>query len=122
MYKTILVAADIEEGRRILNELEKLQLPITAAFWLHEDEEDWKLVVVSPDVEEKGPNKLYTMIASMLKNLSSDSQKPLEFPLDRIRLASPYSLDYKMVKQHAGPVGGPVREGSVLDAYIYKLT
>jgi hypothetical protein len=121
MYKTILVAADIEEGRRILRELEKLQLQITAAFWLHEDEEDWKLVVVSPDVEEKGPNKLYTMIASLLKNLSSESQKPLEFPLDRIRLASPYSLDYKLVKQHAGPVGGPVREGPVLDAYIYKM-
>lgn len=122
MYKTILVATDIEEGRRILEELEKLHLPMTAAFWFHEDEEDWKLVVVSPDVEEKGPKSLYTTIALRLRDLSMDRDKPLQFPLDRIRLVSPQSLLYKSVRDHSGLRFGRVREGHARDAYIYKMS
>jgi hypothetical protein len=123
MYKTILVTTDIEDGRRILQELEKRQLQVTAAFWFHyEDEDEWKLVIVTSEVEEKGPTALYSMLAVALNDLSIDEQKPLQFPLDRIRLVSPYSLVYKMVKQHAGPVGGSVREGPILDAYIYKMS
>jgi hypothetical protein len=122
MYKTILVGTDIEDGRRLLRELEDRGLHIVAAFWFQDEEEDWKLIAVSPDVEEKGPTALYTMIAMMLKDLSVDPNRPLQFPLDRITLVSPYSLLYKMVKQRTGPVGGPVREGYALDSYIYKMT
>ncbi len=123
MYQTILVTNDVENGRRILEKLEKDRLVhVTSAFWFHFEEEDqWKLVIVSPDVSEKGPAQLYTMVSTLLYDLANDPQRPLEFPTDRITLVSPYSLLYKMVKQHAGPVGGPVREGPVLDAYIYKM-
>ncbi len=121
MYKTILVATDIEDGRRILEELENLKLQMTAAFWFHKDEEDWKLFVVSPDVEEQGPTKLYTMIALMLRNLAIDPDRPLQFPLDRISLASPSSLIYRTVRRHSGMMYGPVREGFAMDSYIYKM-
>jgi hypothetical protein len=121
MYKTILVATDIEDGRRILKELEERGLQTTAAFWFHEDEDDWKLVVVTPEVEEKGRTALYEMLAVMLKDLSLDPKAPLQFSLDQIKLVSPHSLIYKRVKQYAGPVGGPVREGPALDSYIYKM-
>jgi hypothetical protein len=122
MYKTILVEKDIEDGRRVLNELEKHHLKMMAGFWFHfEDEDDWKLVVVSPDVSDKGPKSLYTMVSTLLYDLANDPQKPLQFPLDRIRLVSPYSLLYKMVKQRVGPRTGTVREGLTLDAYIYKM-
>jgi hypothetical protein len=54
MYKTVLVETDIEDGRRILKELERHISPIVAAFWFHfEEEDDWKLVVVSPEVSNK---------------------------------------------------------------------
>jgi len=122
MYKTILVAQDIEDGRRILEELEKRHLPMTAAFWFHEDEEDWKLVVVSPDVEEKGTNALYTMIAAMLKSLATDPERPLQFPLKRIKLASLNGLLHQTVRRHSGLIYGPVREGYAMDSYIYKMT
>lgn len=122
MYKTILVATDIEEGRRILEEVEKLHLQITAAFWFHEDEEDWKLVVVSPDVEEKGSKSLYTMIALRLRDLSIDPDRPLQFPLDRIKLVSPSSLLYKAVRERSGLRFGRVREGYAREAYIYRMT
>ncbi|HYL34890.1 MAG TPA: hypothetical protein VEV17_03135 [Bryobacteraceae bacterium] len=121
MYKTVLVSTDIEDGRRILTRLEKL-LQVTAAFWFHFDEEDqWKLVIVSPDVSDKGPRNLYTTVSMLLYELANDPVAPLQFPLDRIMLVSPYSLLYKMVKQRSGPRIGPVREGLSLDAYIYKM-
>lgn len=123
MYKTILVETDLEQGRRIVEELKNRLLRITAAFWYHyEDEDDWKLVVVSPDVEDKGPKALYTMISHMLSELSSDAKRPLQFPLDRITLVSPYSLLYKMVRDYSGLRYGPVREGPALDSYIYTMT
>ncbi len=46
-------------------------MQVTAAFWFHyEDEDEWRLVVVTPDLEEKGPNALNTMLALMLNDLS----------------------------------------------------
>jgi hypothetical protein len=123
MYQTILVANDVENGRRILDRLEQARfLQVTAAFWFHfEDEDQWKLVIVSPDVSQKGPKLLYTMFSTLLYDLAHDPQAPLEFSLDRIMLVSPASLLYKMVKQRTGLRVGPTREGLTLDAYIYKM-
>jgi hypothetical protein len=122
VYKTILVSEDIEKGRRLLPSLEKI-LKITAAFWFHYDEQErWKLVVVSPDVSEKGPRALYTGILALLRDLQNDPQTPLQFSFDDITLVSPASLLYKRVKQGSGLHVGPVPEGpSSQDAYIYKM-
>ena len=107
----------------MVEELRKRQVRITAAFWYHsEDEDDWKLVVVSPDVEDKGPKALYTMISQMLSELSSDRNTSLQFLWDRIVLVSPHSLLYKTVRDHSGLRYGPVREGPALDSYIYKMS
>lgn len=123
MYKTILVETDLEQGRRIVEELGKLRVRITAAFWYHyEDEDDWKLVIVSPDFEDQGPKALYTMITAMLSELSSDPESPLQFPMGRIMFVSPYSLLYKIVRDYSGLRYGPVREGPALDSYIYKMS
>jgi hypothetical protein len=124
MYQTILVANDVENGQRILDMLEKAGfLRVTAAFWFHfEDEDQWKLVIVSPDVSEKGPKLLYTMISTLLHALANDPERPLDFPLDRIRLLNPFSSLYKLVKQRTGLRVGPVREGLTLDVYIYKMS
>lgn len=120
MYKTILVNSDIEDGRRVLRSVEQL-MRVTAAFWSHSEEEDrWKLVVVSPDVDVQGPIRLYTMIQTMLRDLASDPAG-VKFPFSQISVVSPKTLLYKELKQHSGPVGGPVREGWALDAYIYKM-
>jgi hypothetical protein len=120
MYKTILVDSDIEDGRRVVRSVEQL-MRVAAAFWFHSEEEDrWKLVVVSPDVDVQGPIRLYTMIQTMLRDLASDPAG-VKFPFSQIMVVSPKTLLYKGVKQRSGPVGGPVREGPALDAYIYKM-
>jgi hypothetical protein len=60
MYKTALVEADIEDGAQAVSALEASGLKVTAAFWSNsEDEDDWHLVVVSPDVAEKGSTQVY---------------------------------------------------------------
>jgi hypothetical protein len=120
MYKTILVNSDIEDGRRVVRSVEQL-MRVAAAFWFHSEEEGrWKLVVVSPDVDEQGPIRLYTMIQTMLSDLASDPAG-VKFPFGQIMVVSPNSMLYKAVKQNTGPKGGPVREGRALDAYIYKM-
>ena len=119
MYQTILVKEDVENGRKILGRLEKQKLVrVTAAFWFHFEEEDqWKLVIVSPDVSDLGPKQLYTTISLLLHEMANDPREPIQFPLRAIRLVSPDSLLYKTVKQRTGPA----REGPALDAYIYKV-
>jgi hypothetical protein len=72
-----LVTNDVENGRRILEKLEKDRLVhVTSAFWFHFEEEDqWRLVIVSPDVSEKGPAQLYTMVSTLLYDLANDPQR-----------------------------------------------
>ena len=71
---------------------------------------------------KKDQRKSYKKLFAPLHNLQTDLPRPLNFWWDRIRIISPSSLVYQELKQHAGPVGGPVREGPALDAYIYKMT
>jgi hypothetical protein len=120
VYKTVLVDTDIDDGRRLLENLEKA-IRVTAAFWSHsEDDDEWQLVIVSPDVAERGPTQVYKMLLVLLNNLNAEAGRTI-VPLDRVMIISPSSLVYKTMKQRSGPVGGPVREGPALDAYIYKM-
>jgi hypothetical protein len=73
MYKTTLVAADIEDGARAVSALEASGLKVTAAFWSNsEDEDDWHLVAVSPDVAEKGSTQVYRQAFDPLHSLDTD--------------------------------------------------
>jgi hypothetical protein len=120
MYKTVLVNSDVENGRRIVERLEEKGWQITAAFWFHPEEEDrWQLIIVSPDVSDKGPRQLYTTLWKLLDDFSNDPQNPFKFPLDDIKVIGPYSLLYKMVKERSGAVP---KDYSLEDAYIYKMT
>jgi hypothetical protein len=113
MYKTVLVSADIAEGQRVVDELAKV-MQVTAAFWYRREEDDeWKLVIVTPDRADKGPIELYTAVAVVLNNLSTDASSPVQMPLSRITLADLDSPTYERVKRFGG---------SVDDVYIYKLS
>jgi len=113
MYKTALVKTDIEDGRRVIDEIEKI-IPITAAFWFYREEDDeWKLVVVSPGVEAKGPIDLYTKIALLLNDLAVDSHRPVTMPLTRITMTSTHHPTYLRIKRFGDAFN---------DAYIYKMS
>jgi hypothetical protein len=122
MYKTTLVRTDIEGGERVVSALEASGLKITAAFWWNkEDEDDWYLVVVSPDVAEKGPTQVYRQAFELLNNGDVDPPEPFDSWWGRVKIISPVTLIYRNLKQRAGTGDGPVRPGWALDSYIYKM-
>lgn len=122
MYKTTLVEADIGDGARAVSALEASGLRVTAAFWSNsEDEDDWHLVVVSPDVAEKGSTEVYKQAFAPLHDLDTEPLRPSNFWWNRVKIISPASLTYRMLKQRAGTGDRPVRPGWALDAYIYKM-
>ena len=113
MYKTVLVSADIAGGRRVVDELEKI-MQISAAFWFYREEDDeWKLVIVTPELVNQGPINLYTKIAVILNNLSVDAPDPVQMSLSTVTLTNQHSPTYQRVKQFGEAFG---------DAHIYKLT
>jgi hypothetical protein len=122
MYKTTLVEADIEDGERVVTALESSGLKVIAAFWSSsEEEDDWHLVIVSPDVAEKGPRHVYKQAFSPLHNLKTEPPRRADYWWDRIKILSPSSLIYRRLKERAGTGDSPVRPGWALDSYIYKL-
>ena len=70
-----MVEADIGDGERAVSALEKPGLKVIAAFW-SPSEEDWKLVVVSPDVAEKEGPQVYKKALVTLSNLDIEPPAP----------------------------------------------
>jgi hypothetical protein len=112
MYKTALVNSDISDGKRVVEELERM-MPITAAFWFYREEDDeWKLVIVTPEIASKGPINLYSKVAVLLNDLSVDAHSPVVMPLSRITLTTQSSPSYQRIKEFGDAMG---------DAHIYKM-
>lgn len=123
MYKTTLVRTDIEGGERIVSALEASGLKVTAAFWWNkEDEDDWYLVVVSPEVAEKGATQVYGQAFDLLHDKDVAPPEPFDSWWGRVKIISPVSLIYRRLKERASTGDCSVRPGWALDSYIYKLT
>lgn len=123
MYKTTLVRADIEGGERIVSALEASGLKVSAAFWWNkEDEDDWYLVVVSPDVAEKGASQVYGRAFDLLHSKDVEPPEPFDSWWGRVKIISPASLIYRRLKERAGTADRPFRPGWAQDSYMYKMT
>ena len=70
MVKASLVESDIEDGRRLLDELNKLdsRFLVRAAFWFYRPEVfEWRLFIATPLVNQRGPASAYTDIQGALR-------------------------------------------------------
>jgi hypothetical protein len=122
MYIKILVEQDVENGRKLIEALEK-RLPISAAFWLNAEEaNEWRLVIVSPLVGEGDARLAYQMVEQAL----AETKVPI--PLENISVLSPTNLGYKQVRlaSQGVPSGVTVAQsfgglGLAGDAYIYIM-
>jgi hypothetical protein len=122
MYLKILVEQDVQNGRRLLEALQK-RLPILAAFWSNTEEvNEWRLVIVSPLVGEGGARLAYHMVEQAL----AETEVPI--PLENISVLSPTNLRYKQVRlaSQGVPSGVTVAQnfgglGVAGDAYIYIM-
>jgi hypothetical protein len=61
-----LVEQDVQNGRKLLEALDK-RLPIIAAFWSNSEEaNEWRLVIVPPLVGDGGARSAYRMVENAL--------------------------------------------------------
>lgn len=131
MVKTTLVEADLIAGWRLLLSLHippKTQglFRVKAAFWLYyADSEEWRLVIATPLVDEKGPLNTYSGLQRLLLEI-----QPADLYLQNIAVISagdplakafpramhfPPNVPYIHVTRST--VGGTYVE----DAYLYRL-
>lgn len=127
MDKTVLVEKDIQEGKRLIEALDKADFQAEAAMWFYlTDSDEWRLLIASPFVEKNGPKKAYSFIQSVLAQLSPSS----EIPLKDISVLSPkdqlISLLRTAIRTGPGISGirftrNVINNRLIEDAYIYRI-
>lgn len=127
MVKAALVEKDIQEGKRLIEELDKTNFKVRAALWFYlTDSDEWRLFIASPFVEKEGPIKSYDFIQTLLVKLSP----PSEISLKDISVLSPSSDLIKLMRLaiHTGPGISGIRftrnvinNTLIEDAYIYRI-
>jgi len=127
MYKTVLVKEMIEDGSRLLRQLDDQGVEVSAAAWFDDPEQSsWKLVIVTPLAgdprsPEAGPLEAYMRIQGAMAGLG------LHFSLDDIVVMSPNSRKFEDFRRTIEGVTGALlrakapSEGVAFDdAYIYR--
>jgi hypothetical protein len=129
MVKTSLVESDIESGRRLLDELSKIdtQFLVRAAFWLFRPEAlEWRLFIATPLVDEKGPARAYTDVQGALRSLA----EPSWISIQDISVVSPADKLVKVIKKAVHVPSGAkgvrlartrVEDTYIEDAYVYPV-
>lgn len=127
MVKAALVEKDIDEGKRLIEELDKTDFQVQAALWFYlVDSDEWRLLVASPFVEKEGPRKSYNFIQTVLAKLSP----PSEISVKDISVISPSNDLIKLIRSaiRIGPGISGIRftrnvinNTLIEDAYIYRI-
>jgi hypothetical protein len=124
MYKKILVKELIEDGERLVQELDRRHFPLTAAFWYDSPErEAWNLYIVSEVAHQPGPLEAYMQIQQAMAALNGAS-----LSLDDIVVLSPERTQFRDLRKtiegvsQMSVIGERVSlEGVPLqDAYVYR--
>lgn len=75
MYRTILGERAIEDGQKLIEKLEEKKFPIVAALWQYFDEDGlWRLVIVSPLVDQEGQLESYRRVNNATRELGDSVQ------------------------------------------------
>ncbi len=70
MDQITLVENRIDDGTKLIEELEKAGIPVTAACWIKtDDDEQWYLYVASPIVDDQGPVAAYRRVHSIIRQM-----------------------------------------------------
>jgi hypothetical protein len=117
----------IDEGKKLITELDSSGCKPNAALWFYFPEERfWKLVLSFPNVEKEGPKHFYTKIQKLLLKVKVN----VSFSLDDIVIAKPNSplIQLLSIMTRTGPgisnirISNSVINGhSIEDAHIYRL-
>lgn len=127
MDKTALVERNIEDGRRLLEALDEADFQVLAALWLYVvEDEEWRFMVASPLVGQRGTKESYAFIQGVLAQLSP----PSEISLKQVSVVSPKHDLLKLfrIAIRTGPglseirfTGNTINNVFIKDAYIYRM-
>jgi hypothetical protein len=125
MYQEALVEKRIDDGKRLLEALDRAGLKPRAALWYFNSEMDrWRLAISLPIVDAAGHQKAYEKIRAVLLQLKP---RP-EFSLSDITVQSSHSNLIGTVRTAAGSgpegftfIGQPVDSGFIEETYIYRI-
>lgn len=125
--KTTLVEQDIENGRKLIEALGRINFHIQTALWLYDSEsQEWRLTIATPLVDEQGPRFAYTEIQTVLLSM----MPPLPLSLQNISVISAESkLSKSLKKAIRVPYGSQgmrltrnvINSIYIEDAYIYNI-
>lgn len=117
MYRTILGERAKEDGRKLIEKLAERNFPITAALWQYlEEDELWRLVIVSPLVDREGQLESYRRINNAIGELGDSVQ----FGINDISVIGPSWTRFRDLRRTlenagVGRVGLPFE-----DFHIYR--
>ena len=78
MAAATLVEFPRDGGRNLLKKLDDMGIEVTAAFWQFQDDaEQWRLVLATPEVDDKGPLHVIREIRAALDALSEEEKEGL---------------------------------------------
>jgi len=127
MDKTALVERNIEDGRRLLEALDGADFQVSVALWLYVvEDEEWRFMVASPLVDQRGTKESYAFIQGVLARLSPQ----LGISLKQVSVVSPKHDLLKLfrVAVRTGPgisgirfTGNTINNVFIEDAYIYRV-
>ncbi len=128
MDKTVLVEQDMKDGKKLIQALDKAGFPVNAALWFYSSEsDDWRLLLASPVVDQKGSREAYTFVQSILAELP----KNFGISLINVSVVSPNDELIKLLKIviQTGPrdLAGirfsrnVIENQFIEDAYIYRV-
>jgi len=127
MDKTALVEKNLEDGRRLLEALDEADFQVSAAMWLYvAEDEEWRFMVASPLVDQRGTKASYAFIQDVLARLSP----PSGISLKQVSVVSPKQDLIKLfrVAVRTGPdisgirfTGNTINNVFIEDAYIYRV-
>jgi hypothetical protein len=126
MNKKTLVNIDIEEGKKLIDLLDRSGMKISSAFWLYLTEiQEWRLMLATPDIDTLGRKKTYAKILELL----NQHLESIDMPLDAISVISPdqelnrhLRTVVKKGKEISGRFSGIVVNGTLIeDTYLYRV-
>lgn len=125
MGPTILVDENIKAGETLLNELDAAHLKIRTAFWAKLPSREWRLFLISPEVDRVGPRDVYAKVQKIVNEKKLGplfSVISLVGPKDAVARSIRNSLMHG-VSNSTSTVMLPGPEGDeVEEAYVYRST
>src|ERR1035441_7809018 len=121
MVKKKLVEGLISDGAKLLRELDRENFLVESMFWIHLPDDDyWRLVIASPNVDKEGVAAGYGRINQILRNIETAG-----LTLGDISLLDPDSRQFQSLRSLAAGSGRLAAGAAWVefeDAIIYRWT